>query len=178
MTHADLVALAEDWLRTRYRCGIVLSEQTANGLEVPDVIGWRGQCRSVVVECKVSRADFFADQAKSVRQRPETGMGCERFYLAARGLIKPGDLPSGWGLLECYRRKIEVAARPARQSRRTSVGLMAEMGLLLASLRRVEVRIEPQTITTFLKWKNRLLEYNGGRLPQGLEADEPSMLLT
>ena len=55
---------------------------------------------------------------------------------------------------------------------------MAEMGLLLASLRRVEVRIEPQTITTFLKWKNRLLEYNGGSLPQGLEADEPSVLLT
>ncbi len=39
---------------------------------------------------------------------------------------------------------------------------MKEMNLLLASLRRVEVRIEPQTITDFLKWKNRLAEYNGG----------------
>ena len=38
------------------------------------------------------------------------------------------------------------------------------MNLLLASLRRVEVRIEPQTITDFLKWKNRLAEYNGGSL--------------
>jgi hypothetical protein len=47
---------------------------------------------------------------------------------------------------------------------------MKEMNLLLASLRRVEVRIEPQTITEFLKWKNRLAEYNGGALPAGLTA--------
>jgi hypothetical protein len=46
------------------------------------------------------------------------------------------------------------------------------MNLLLASLRRVEVRIEPQTITDFLKWKNRLAEYNGGRLPEGIVAPE------
>ena len=42
------------------------------------------------------------------------------------------------------------------------------MNLLLASLRRVEVRIEPQSITDFLKWKNRMIEYNGGTLPGGL----------
>jgi hypothetical protein len=39
-------------------------------------------------------------------------------------------------------------------------------------LRRVEVRIEPQTITEFLKWKNRKAEYNGGRLPEGIAAPE------
>ena len=49
---------------------------------------------------------------------------------------------------------------------------MKEMNLLLASLRRVEVRIEPQTITEFLKWKNRMAEYNGGRLPEGLASTE------
>jgi hypothetical protein len=52
--------------------------------------------------------------------------------------------------------------------RRQEKGLIREMALLLASLRRVEVRIEPQTITEFLKWKNRLAAYNGGRLPKGL----------
>jgi len=178
MTHAELVRLAEDWLRVNYRCGIVLSEQTADGCEVPDVIGWKRQCRSVVIECKVSRTDFFSDQAKAARQRPETGMGCERFFLAPRSLVKPEELPKGWGLLECFRRKIEMRARPPRQSQRSNIGLMAEMDLLLASLRRVEVRIEPQTITTFLKWKNRLSQYNGGRLPQGLAGDETNLLLT
>ena len=42
------------------------------------------------------------------------------------------------------------------------------MNLLLASLRRVEVRIEPQSITDFLKWKNRMAEYNRGTLPEGI----------
>jgi len=46
------------------------------------------------------------------------------------------------------------------------------MNLLLASLRRVEVRIEPQSITEFLKWKNRMAEYNRGRMPEGLVASE------
>ena len=46
------------------------------------------------------------------------------------------------------------------------------MNLLLASLRRVEVRIEPQSITEFLKWKNRMAEYNRGSLPEGLDAAE------
>jgi hypothetical protein len=49
---------------------------------------------------------------------------------------------------------------------------MKEMNLLLASLRRVEVRIEPQTITEFLKWKNRMADYNGGRLPEGITGQE------
>ncbi len=49
---------------------------------------------------------------------------------------------------------------------------MKEMNLLLASLRRVELRIEPQSITDFLKWKNRMAEYNGGQLPEGVDAFE------
>jgi hypothetical protein len=36
----------------------------------------------------------------------------------------------------------------------------------------VEVRIEPQSITDFLKWKNRMAEYNRGSLPEGLIAPE------
>ncbi|HSM87568.1 MAG TPA: hypothetical protein VLT16_15535 [Candidatus Limnocylindrales bacterium] len=172
MTHAQLVRLAEHWLRSRYRCGIVLSEQSAASGETPDVIGWKGKCRSVLVECKISRADFLADRDKPFRQDPALGMGCERFYLATRGLIEKHELPHGWGLLECKGREITIAHKPRRQSMRSEAGLMWEMNLLLASLRRVEVRIEPQTITDFLKWKNRLIEYNGGRLPQGIIAPE------
>jgi hypothetical protein len=32
----------------------------------------------------------------------------------------------------------------------------------------VEIRIEPQSITDFLKWKNRMAEYNGGQPPEGV----------
>jgi hypothetical protein len=167
MTHAQLVDRAIAWLRS-YRCGIVLSEQACASGEMPDAIGWKGNSHSVVVECKVSRADFFADADKPFRRQPELGLGCERYYLTPPRLLQADELPCGWGLLQCAHRKIEIVRRSSKNLR-SAQGLHYEMNLLLASLRRVEVRIEPQTITDFLKWKNRMAEYNGGSLPQGLD---------
>ena len=166
--HSVLVERAVEWLRGEYRCGIILSEQYCATGEVPDAIGWKGQCRSVVVECKVSRADFLADAKKEFRLRPEMGLGCERLYMAPAGMIAREELPPCWGLLEYSRRSVLLAVKPARKDLRTPAGMMKEMNLLLASLRRVEVRIEPQSITDFLKWKNRMADYNGGALPSGL----------
>ena len=56
--------------------------------------------------------------------------------------------PAGWGLLEVSGREIEKV-RPSAKNLRSNVGFQYEMNLLLASLRRVEVRIEPQSITDF-----------------------------
>ena len=158
------------WLR-HYRCGVVLSEQACVNGEMPDAIGWKRVCHSVLVECKASRADFLADREKLFRQQPEIGVGCERFYLAPRGLIRIDELPAGWGLLEVCGREIEQAKASAKKLR-SETGFQHEMNLLLASLRRVEVRIEPQSITDFLKWKNRMVEYNRGVLPEGMVAAE------
>jgi hypothetical protein len=167
MTHAQLVKVAEQWLR-RYRCGIVLSEQQCCSGEMPDAIGWKSKCRSVVVECKVSRADFLADRSKAWRTDPNIALGSERLYLSPRGIVRVQDLAKGWGLLEYHNRQVKLLVKPSRVSLRTPEGLMNEMNLLLSSLRRVEVRIEPQTITEFLKWKNRMAEYNGGMTPEGI----------
>ncbi len=166
--HAQLVSRAVEWLRRRYKCGIILAEQYCATGEVPDVIGWKGRCNSVLVECKVSRADFLADAAKPFRQKPEEGMGCQRFYMAPVGVIRADELPKHWGLHELRGREVRMAVKPGRVDLRSQAGVMKEMNLLLASLRRVEVRIEPQSITDFLKWKNRLAEYNGGQLPEGI----------
>lgn len=170
--HSQLVDRAVEWLRHRYRCGIILSEQYCATGEIPDAIGWKGFCRSVVIECKVSRTDFLADAGKQFRLKPEEGLGCERIYMAPAGLISEDELPHGWGLLECTRNETRLVAKPKRINQRTQIGMMKEMNLLLASLRRVEVRIEPQSITDFLKWKNRMADYNGGFLPQGITATE------
>ena len=207
MTHAQLVSKAVEWLR-RYGCGIVLSEQACVSGEVPDAIGWKGACRSVVVECKLSRSDFLADRAKPFRQNSELGLGCERWYLTPAGLLSAEDLPRCWGLLESRAGKLQVAVKASRQNQRTPAGLIRqeelpagwgllelrggkvemlrrsarnhrsitgfgyEMNLLLASLRRVELRIEPQSITEFLKWQNRMAEYNQGALPEGMVSQE------
>jgi hypothetical protein len=178
--HAVLVRKVVEWLRRNYRCGIILSEQYCATGEVPDAIGWKGQCRSVVVECKVSRADFLADARKEFRLHPELGLGSERLYMAPAGVISPNELPPSWGLLEYSRKVVRLVVKPPRRDLRTPAGMMKEMNLLLASLRRVEVRIEPQSITDFLKWKNRMVEYNGGSLPEGLvsEAAEGNPHLT
>jgi hypothetical protein len=173
MTHAQLVEKAVRWLR-RYRCGVVLSEQACVSGEMPDAIGWKQACHSVLVECKVTRADFLADRAKRFRLKPEKGVGSERFYLTLPGLIKVEELPAGWGLLELGRGRIEMV-HPSAKNLRSASGFRCEMNLLLASLRRVEVRIEPQSITDFLKWKNRMAEYNRGTLPEGLTATEEEM---
>lgn len=168
MTHERLVARAVSWLR-RYGCGVVLSEQSCASGETPDAIGWKRGCHSVVVECKVSRADFLSDREKAFRQKPEIGMGCERFYLAPAGLLKPDEMLQGWGLLELRGREV-VPISASTGKMRSARGFRYEMNLLLASLRRVEVRIEPQSITDFLKWKNRMAEYNRGSLPEGIVA--------
>jgi hypothetical protein len=162
--------MAVRWLR-RYRCGVVLSEQACVSGEMPDAIGWKKACHSVLVESKVSRADFLADRSKLFRLKPETGVGCERYYLAPRGLMGVEELPAGWGLLEVCGREIERVKLSAKNLR-SAIGFEYEMNLLLASLRRVEIRIEPESITDFLKWKNRMAEYNRGRLPEGLVAEE------
>jgi hypothetical protein len=173
ITHAQLVEKAVRWLR-RYRCGVVLSEQACASGEMPDAIGWKQACHSVLVECKVTRSDFLVDRAKPFRLKPEKGVGNERFYLALSGLIKVEELPFGWGLLELRRGRIEMIHASAKNLR-SAAGFRCEMNLLLASLRRVEVRIEPQRITDFLKWKNRMVEYNRGTLPEGLTATNEEM---
>jgi hypothetical protein len=177
MTHVQLVERAVRWLRA-YRCGVVLSEQSCVSGEMPDAIGWKQACHSVLVECKVTRADFLADRAKPFRQKPDKGVGSERFYLTTPELVKTEELPSGWGLLELRRGRVEMI-HPSGKNLRTATGFRYEMNLLLASLRRVEVRIEPQSITDFLKWKNRMAEYNRGTLPEGLTAveEEPNVFL-
>ena len=177
MTHAQLVEPAVRWLRA-YRCGVVLSEQACGSGEMPDAIGWKRGSHSVLVECKATRADFLVDRGKPFRVKPEQGVGCERLYLTPSALVKVEELPAGWGLLELRRGRIEMV-QPSAKNLRTAAGFRYEMNLLLASLRRVEIRIEPQTITEFLKWKNRMAEYNRGTLPEGIMApeEEPNFYL-
>jgi hypothetical protein len=173
MTHAQLVEKAVRWLR-HYRCGVVLSEQACVSGEMPDAIGWKRACHSVLIECKITRSDFLVDRAKPFRLKPDQGVGCERFYLVPVGLVRPEELPQGWGLLEQSRGRIETVL-PAAKNLRSATGFRYEMNLLLASLRRVEVRVEPQSITDFLKWKNRMAEYNRGTLPKGLASAEEEL---
>jgi hypothetical protein len=113
LNHKSLCQLALKWLQRPHSqngpgCTIVLSE-TACALtgETPDAIGWRPYkysfC-SVLVEVKVSLADFNADKAKPFRAEPSLGMGKYRYYMAPEGIVPHDKLPDGWGLIEVNKR--------------------------------------------------------------------------
>lgn len=108
-THQELCSLAVNWLqrapgRSGPACQVAFSEAKGgwNG-EIPDAIGFRTAAEdegSVVVEVKVSRADYVADRAKAHRQDGALGMGLYRYFMAPEGIISVLELPQSWGLVE------------------------------------------------------------------------------
>ncbi len=129
-SHADLVAVAARWLYGTRSCRVVLTERGRQ--EVPDAIGW-GRC-CIVVECKVSRADFFADMKKPHRQAGAIALGEERWYLTPAGLLRDaGGVPPSFGLLEWTGRIVRrVKAAPVLAV--DADGLALERRLLLSEL--------------------------------------------
>lgn len=96
MKHSELVDIAEKWVLKR--CGFAFKELTTFAGETPDVIGFRSG-DTILIECKVSRADFLQDKKKHFRRRPKSGVGSFRFYMCPKGLIIPEELPEQWGLI-------------------------------------------------------------------------------
>lgn len=112
MSHDELVGRAARWLKTRFGCGVVATELRCQSSEEPDAIGFRyGGTWSVLVEVKVSRSDFLADRKK--QRHHVRGMGQERWYLTPPGLVRPEELPDGWGLAEADK-VIRVVKHPTR----------------------------------------------------------------
>jgi len=110
--HKHLVSQGAKWLKQR-GFSVVATEITAAGSrEQPDVVGFRAAC-SVIIEVKVSRADFLADAKKQSRTIHSAGLGNYRFYLCPDGLIHPSELPSKWGLLYACGTKIIDQVSPA-----------------------------------------------------------------
>lgn len=114
-THRELCRLAVGWLkrpasRSGPGCQVAFSESRGDWKgETPDAIGFRAAVHnesSVVVEVKTSRADFLADRKKPHRVNPALGMGSYRYFMAPTGLIKPGELPPKWGLIEVNERGV------------------------------------------------------------------------
>jgi hypothetical protein len=108
--HIRLTDLGAKWLK-RNGFSVVATELTCFGSrEQPDVIGFRSSC-SAIIEVKVSRADFFADQKKP--ERGSGGLGIYRFYLCPEGLIRQDELPPRWGLLYAKGRSVDTVLKPA-----------------------------------------------------------------
>lgn len=107
--HQKLIKLGADFIMKNpptkgnmhcSKCNIIVTEITTFASEKPDVLGFANDTNTVMLEAKISRADFLKDAKKPFRQNPETGMGNFRLYIAPVGLITPHELPENWGLIE------------------------------------------------------------------------------
>lgn len=153
MNHAELVAIAECWLLKSKSCGFVFRELRHVGSpEIPDALGFKpgNGCDhgSILVECKVSRADFLNDAKKAFRMRSESGVGAYRFYLCPSGIIHPEDLPEKWGLVWVDKRgKAQQVTGPKGNAWSHSGkdfhfahrNLAAEWSMMTSALRRLHI---------------------------------------
>lgn len=149
-THAQLCKLAVGWLkrpqsRGAHGCKVAIDEcRTGWGGEIPDAIGYRfaGEKNTeldgtVLVECKVSRADFLADKAKPHRQ--SGGVGNWRYYMAPEGIISVSELPEKWGLIEVN----------SRGHLKTRVGVYTDSNYQLQRERLLAMRHDSETVREF-----------------------------
>lgn len=135
--HKTLVRKSAAWLRNRKNCNVVFAELATQNNETPDVIGFHGAGGSILVECKTSRADFLADKNKIFRHHEEMGMGDARYFAAPKGLLKPDELPEGWGLLEIT--DADGRTYETKQATYKEANKRAEVKMLMSAIRRLEI---------------------------------------
>jgi hypothetical protein len=133
LTHSNLVEIGAKYLFGK-RYMVVLKELATCIPETPDVLGFRSGW-SYLLEAKVSRGDFKGDAKKSFRHYPEKGVGNYRSYVCPKGLIKPEELPAGWGLV--YVDPITKRLRTIVFPRYQSSNLHNEQLLLVSVVRRM-----------------------------------------
>ncbi len=95
MKHSDLVKEAKKWLINAKGCNPVFCEKGSSGCaEIPDAIGWTTD-KCIVVECKVSKSDFLANNKKTLR------LGDKRFFMVPKILYEEVKdiIPQGHGII-------------------------------------------------------------------------------
>ena len=135
MTHKQAVRRIGNWLKNTKSCPVVILELATANHETPDALAFYGGGSSILVECKVSRADFLSDRNKSFRLDPEQGMGDVRYFATPPGIIKESDDLEDWGLLEIHERCVKVVREPQPQT----ANKRAEIKMLMSAIRRLQI---------------------------------------
>lgn len=136
-THKALTRRMSQYLKGNKHATVVFTELSTSTGETPDVIGWFGVSggQSILIECKVSRSDFLADQQKSFRLLEESGVGDFRYFAAPCGVISPEEIPEGWGLFEVTQYRTHEVVKPAVKP----ADKRKECLMLISALRRLEI---------------------------------------
>jgi hypothetical protein len=114
-----------------------LPEFKSAEISIPDVIGFN-DTHSILIECKVSHADYLADLKKFHRavDNPQQ-CGNYRYYLTLPDIIKYEEVNNGWGLLY-YDGKVHVIKPPVLHTEPEIK--VAEYSILYSLARRIALK--------------------------------------
>lgn len=138
MTHRELCLFAAQKIRTGIHWDVpkcpysIVEPFSFCSDEQPDVFAWN-YWTTVMIECKVSHADFLADLKKPFRVNPERGIGRHRFYCCPDGIIKEEEVPNGYGLLYVVDGKMKMIRKSERFERHNANG---EIGIVTSIVKR------------------------------------------
>ena len=104
MSHDEIALFAADRMRKKGYLMTWANMRSTHVGEQPDVMAMKHLNDVVIIEVKVSRADYLADKKKPWRNGQVKGMGTERIYLTPPGLLKADEIPYGWQLWELHQR--------------------------------------------------------------------------
>lgn len=182
--HNALCERAVRWLRGSRGCAIALSG-IASTQEIPDAIGWSTRYKwegSIVVECKTSLSDFYAEKKKWIRYRGYFGalkvkgkredleriedapkMGLRRYFLTPLNLVSIQDVEKHYpdhGLLYLHGKRILVIRdAPVREN----PDYLSEIRLLTFALRHINENllragfaVDLCKLTKFFGWRDLL----------------------
>ena len=147
-THAELCNLAAKWLTRRPRnCRVAISEPPTLLQEHPDAIGWDSWGITRLIEVKISRSDFLADNRKPYRNGTMSPMGDFRWYMAPAGLLRVDEMPDGWGLLEVFGNGRIVKSKKAEQQARDAAGRFYDLKAATVVMARLARGEKPDPVT-------------------------------
>lgn len=140
----------------------VAVELNTYNLEQCDVWGYDGN-NTAVIEVKTSHSDFLADLKKECRKETNKDYLCGnlRWYLCPKEVIKPNELPQGWGLLYWDGKKIYhvVAPKPFENTTKNdmrmlySIMLREKLPRKIYNYRGANTTIKPKTVIDENKMK-------------------------
>jgi hypothetical protein len=115
-----------DLLRKRHEGNEwVLIEEVSPGLRssnrYADAVAvnlWPSRGHQIIgYEVKVSRADWLRELKQPEKAEESVFRYCDRWYVvAAKGIVKPNELPAGWGLIEQFGSQLRTTAESAKLS--------------------------------------------------------------
>lgn len=134
--------------------------------ESPDLIGFRNDNHTTMIEVKASRSDFLSDKNKKFRQDLSLGMGSHRYYACPEGMISVDEIPYKWGLIYVTEKPVKVKFIKWADEI-TDRNHAAEQNLLFSLMRRINDFTPVQEIVNYEKIVNRQVSATMSGKPQG-----------